>query len=62
MPKLTPVYHVTPKDDIYRHVVDRKGSCWCCPVLDDTDPEEITFMHNSYDRREDYEEGLRKPH
>jgi hypothetical protein len=57
-----PVVHITPKNDTYLHVFDAEGTCWCCPIKDDDDFEEITFLHLSYDRREDYEDGLRKPH
>lgn len=56
------IYHVTPQNDLYTHSLDRNGDCWCCPDCDDSDPEGVTFTHNSYDRREDYEDGLRKPH
>jgi hypothetical protein len=56
-----PVYHITPKDDTYKHKLDADGTCWCCPELDH-DELDITYVHNSYDRREDYQDGLRKPH
>lgn len=56
-----PVYHIAPIGDIYPHELNASGECWCCPTLDYEcfDP---TYVHNSYDRREDYEEGWRKPH
>ena len=60
--KLVPVYHVTPKNDMYQHKLDATGSCWCCPDKDDDDPDEIFYHHHAYDRRDEYEEGLRKPH
>lgn len=56
------VSHVTPKNDMYLHVLDADGECWCRPLRDDDDPDDILFVHQSYDRREDYEDGLRKPH
>lgn len=55
------VYHVAPLHDLYLHEFNRDGDCWCCPELD-YDSEEITYVHHTYDRREDYEEGWRKPH
>lgn len=58
---LRPVYHITPKDDLYKHIIDAKGSCWCKPYLDPTD-DDTTYVHNAYDRREDYENGYRLPH
>ena len=57
-----PVYHCTPQNDLYAHVLDVQGSCWCCPERDDENPEEIFFHHHAYDCREEYEEGRRKPH
>lgn len=60
--KLTPILHVTPSNDMFEHVMDAEGACWCCPERDDSDPEEIMFVHFAYDRREEYEHGLRKPH
>lgn len=57
-----PVYHVTPRDDLYVHVLDSKGSCWCCPERDDDDPEGTIYVHNAYDCREQYEDGRRQPH
>ena len=58
---LTPIYHFTPKNDTYNHVLDAEGTCWCSPERS-FDGEDITFQHHAYDRREDYEEGRRKPH
>jgi hypothetical protein len=47
--------------DLYLHEFNRDGDCWCCPELD-YDSDETTYVHHAYDRREDYEEGWRKPH
>lgn len=60
--KLKPVFHIAPKDDTYKHVYDATGECWCEPFKDDSDPDEVTFLHYAYDRREDYEDGIRQPH
>lgn len=60
--KLRPIFHVTPQNDLYKHVLDASGTCWCCPYRDDEDPDEITFVHFAYDCREQYEDGIRKPH
>jgi hypothetical protein len=62
---LRKVFHVTPRDDTYAHVLDANGTCWCCPELDEDytdDPDDKVFVHNAYDCREEYEFGLRKPH
>ena len=52
------VYHVYPTNDLREHETDG-DSCWCCPVPDEEFPN--VLVHNSMDRREEYEEG-RKPH
>lgn len=45
--------HVYPVDDLREHVL--KGvACWCRPELDE---EYEVVIHNSMDRREEYEEG-----
>jgi hypothetical protein len=44
------VPHVSPVDDLRPHVVD--GPCWCSP----TDDEGV-IVHNSMDRREEFERG-----
>lgn len=59
--KVRPIFHITPQNDMYRHTLDATGSCWCCPHRDDDDPEEIYYLHNAYDRREEYEDGRRLP-
>jgi hypothetical protein len=56
-----PVYHLAPRDDLYKHTLDAAGTCWCCPEKDEDDPDSIVFVHFAYDRREEYEEGLRQP-
>jgi hypothetical protein len=61
VPKPTPVYHITPQNDLYRHELDRDGECWCCPEIDH-DEFDVTYIHHSYDCREAYEDGRRKPH
>jgi hypothetical protein len=42
--------------DFRQHV--ESESCWCSPTRDDEEPSVI--IHNSFDRREDYETGARK--
>lgn len=46
-------WHVYPEDDIKEHLIDSKGECWCHPVLDDE--TQMIWIHNSLDRREDFE-------
>lgn len=48
--------HVVPINDLKDH--PRSLLCWCHPFRDHRDPN--VFVHNSMDRREEYEEG-RKP-
>lgn len=57
-----PVYHIAPKDDLYLHVFDAAGSCWCDPDIEIDADDDKVITHHAYDRREDYEDGLRKPH
>lgn len=44
--------HVVPINDLKEHIVDDL-KCWCRPRIDDEDPDLI--VHNSLDRREEYE-------
>ncbi len=45
--------HVLPLGDLRDHAASRL--CWCCP---DEDPHEAhIIVHNSMDRREDFEKG-----
>ncbi len=44
-------YHVYPKNDLRNHIID-SPHCWCNPIEDDW-----TIIHNSMDRREEYEQG-----
>lgn len=48
--------HVYPREDLRAHVLTE--GCWCCPVADAQEPD--VMIHNSMDRREEYEAG-RKP-
>lgn len=50
------VSHVIPADDLYDHELSEQ--CWCQPELDD---EEFVATHHSFDNREAFEEGRRKP-
>lgn len=45
-------YHLAPIDDLRPH--DLSGDCWCHPEQDE---ESGVWIHNSMDRREEYEEG-----
>lgn len=47
--------HVVPVNDLRQHVLAM--SCWCCPIPDHECEEVI--LHNSMDRREEYENGRR---
>jgi hypothetical protein len=51
------IYHVIPRDDLRPHEADK--DCWCHP--DEHDEVPGVWVHNSMDRREEYEQG-RKPH
>lgn len=44
-----------PVDDLREH--ECNSACWCKPEQDE---ETLVWIHNSMDRREEYEEG-RKP-
>ena len=44
--------HVVPDDDLREHELTK--DCWCHPYDDD-----LIWVHNSMDRREDYEHGKR---
>ena len=45
--------HVLPQADIREH--DEARTCWCQPFDDDG-----VWVHNSLDRREEYETGRRR--
>lgn len=49
-------YHVYPIDDLREHITNDKP-CWCHPRIED---DGAIIVHNSMDKREDYEQG-RKP-
>lgn len=48
--------HVYPKDDLREHITDGDQPCWCRPSVD-AEQEEVIVIHNSMDRREEYEQG-----
>jgi hypothetical protein len=50
--------HVYPLDDLREHVTSGPN-CWCRPRIDEEENGAVV-IHNSMDRREEYEEG-RKP-
>ena len=45
--------HVIPINDLREH--DNSPDCWCKPAQDDEEP--LLWVHNSMDRREEYEGG-----
>jgi hypothetical protein len=45
--------HIIPDGDLREHSINE---CWCFPTED-----EGLLIHHSLDRREDYENGQRKP-
>lgn len=47
--------HVIPVNDLREHEF---ADCWCRPVIDE---ESGYVVHNSMDRREEFETGERKP-
>lgn len=50
-------HHVVPVNDLREHVTN--SSCWCQPV-EDGDCDHLPYrvwIHNSLDRREEYEQG-----
>lgn len=51
--------HVTPIDDLRDHEMAR--TCWCRPRIDDDEPSWPIVVHNSMDRREEFERGERVP-
>lgn len=50
---MTDDYHVYPLNDLKPHVLDQ-DVCWCKPIRDE---ESGAWIHNSMDKREDYENG-----
>lgn len=54
IPEADGPYHVIPIWDMRNHTVSE--ACWCRPQRN----EEGTLVHNSMDRREEYERGERK--
>ncbi len=51
--------HVYPVNDLYKHDTLGGQECWCEPEVEH---DGMLIVHNSADRREDYESGRRKPH
>lgn len=48
--------HLVPLQDLRDH--ELVSTCWCKPRLDDPETAAAPFyVHNSMDRREEYEEG-----
>lgn len=48
--------HVLPIGDLREH--SQSYACWCRPTRDEDEPRVI--IHNSMDRREEYERGRAK--
>lgn len=53
-----PDIHVSPVDDLKPHELGTE--CWCMPTLETTESGTIIVIHNSMDKREEFEQG-RKP-
>lgn len=49
------IIHVVPVDDLREHLCDL--ACWCKPRTEDGGVDTYVVVHNSMDRREEYEEG-----
>lgn len=49
-------HHVYPVNDLREHETDGKP-CWCNPRIEE---DGMLIVHNSMDKREEYEQG-RKP-
>ena len=45
--------HVLPINDLREH--EETDQCWCRPARDEEEPSVV--IHNSMDRREEYERG-----
>lgn len=52
--------HVMPNEDYRPHTPER--DCWCHPHIDDLAGYGECVVHNSLDRREDYQDGRLHPH
>lgn len=50
---MTEVIHTIPVNDLREHIESR--FCWCKPRQDEEEP--ALWIHNSMDRREEYEQG-----
>ena len=46
--------HVVPIDDLREH--EQIEECWCSPVIEHHENGDVV-IHNSMDRREEYENG-----
>lgn len=51
---------IYPIQDLRKHDLLSRH-CWCEPEIERYDDEGTIIKHRSLDRREDYEEGWRKP-
>lgn len=58
---MSEIWHVHPRDDLRDHVTSGWPArrCWCNPCVEEQDGGTLV-VHNSMDRREEYEQG-RKP-
>lgn len=58
---MSEIFHVHPIDDLREHATSGwpANRCWCNPSIQEED-EGTLIVHNSMDRREEYEQG-RKP-
>ena len=51
------IVHIMPERDSREHIFNTE--CWCKPSLEDIDDRKC-YVHNSTDRREDYEDNVRQ--
>jgi len=49
------IIHVLPVNDLFTH--DQKPSCWCNPKTEEHNGG-LLIIHNSADRREDFEDEV----
>ena len=64
VPRRVPEHHIVevyPADDIGHHSIDTRGRCRCRPEIEE-DGLDWIVIHQSFDGREDYETGKRRPH
>lgn len=51
------MWHIIPSNDLREHTTDNGIACWCQPEQN----EDGLIVHNSMDKREQFETKIRKP-